>query len=39
VVSRALVLYQGKFIADGDPHSVIKDPKVAEIYMGIDADV
>ncbi len=39
VVARALVLYQGKFIADGDPHTVIKDPKVAEIYMGIDADV
>ena len=39
VVARALVLYQGKFIADGDPHAVIKDPKVAEIYMGIDADV
>ena len=39
VVARALVLYQGKFIADGDPHSVIKNPKVAEIYMGIDADV
>ena len=39
VVSRALVLYQGKFIADGDPHGVIREPKVAEIYMGIDADV
>ena len=39
VVARALVLYQGKFIADGDPHDVIKEPKVAEIYMGIEADV
>jgi len=39
VVARALVLYQGKFIADGDPQAVIKAPKVAEIYMGIDADV
>jgi branched-chain amino acid transport system ATP-binding protein len=38
VVTRALVLYQGKFIADGDPHKVIKQPKVAEIYMGIEAD-
>ena len=38
VVTRALVLYQGKFIADGDPHEVIKQPKVAEIYMGIEAD-
>jgi branched-chain amino acid transport system ATP-binding protein len=39
VVARALVLYQGQFIADGNPHDVIKEPKVAEIYMGIEADV
>ena len=39
VVARALVLYQGQFIADGPPHDVIKEPKVAEIYMGIDSDV
>jgi branched-chain amino acid transport system ATP-binding protein len=38
VVTRALVLYQGGFIADGDPHEVLKQPKVAEIYMGIEAD-
>ena len=38
VVTRALVLYQGKFIADGPPQAVIRDPKVAEIYMGIEAD-
>jgi branched-chain amino acid transport system ATP-binding protein len=38
VVTRALVLYQGKFIADGPPQEVIRDPKVAEIYMGIEAD-
>ena len=38
VVSRALVLYSGKFIADGPPQEVIRDPKVAEIYMGIEAD-
>ncbi|WP_158815434.1 ABC transporter ATP-binding protein [Methylocapsa sp. S129] len=38
VVARAVVLYQGRFIADGDPHDVIKSPKVAEIYMGIEAD-
>ena len=39
VVSRALVLYQGQFIADGEPSEVIREPKVAEIYMGMDADV
>ena len=39
IVARALVLYQGQFIADGDPHEVIKQPRVAEIYMGIEADV
>jgi branched-chain amino acid transport system ATP-binding protein len=39
VVARALVLYQGQFIADGNPQKVIKEPKVAEIYMGIEADV
>ena len=39
VVSRALVLYQGKFIADGEPRSVIREPKVAEIYMGVETDV
>jgi branched-chain amino acid transport system ATP-binding protein len=38
VVARALVLYQGRFIADGVPHEVIKSPRVAEIYMGIEAD-
>jgi len=38
VVSRALVLHQGRFIADGDPREVIRDPRVAEIYMGIEAD-
>ena len=39
VVGRALVLYQGAFIADGAPQAVIKEPKVAEIYMGMEADV
>jgi branched-chain amino acid transport system ATP-binding protein len=38
VVDRVAVLYQGKFIADGDPHAVVKSPQVAEIYMGIEAD-
>ena len=38
-VDRLLVLHGGKFIADGDPRTVIHSPQVAEIYMGIEADV
>jgi len=38
VVQRVVVLHQGGFVADGDPHEVVKSPKVAEIYMGIDTD-
>jgi branched-chain amino acid transport system ATP-binding protein len=37
-VDRLLVLHGGKFIAEGDPNSVIRSPQVAEIYMGIAAD-
>jgi branched-chain amino acid transport system ATP-binding protein len=37
-VDRLAVLHGGKFIAAGDPHTVIKSPQVAEIYMGIAAD-
>jgi branched-chain amino acid transport system ATP-binding protein len=37
-VDRLVVLHGGKFIAGGDPHSVIRSPQVTEIYMGIDAD-
>jgi branched-chain amino acid transport system ATP-binding protein len=37
-VDRLLVLHGGKFIAEGDPRTVIKSPQVAEIYMGIEAD-
>ena len=39
VVSRVVVLYQGQFVANGDPHEVVKSPIVAEIYMGIGTDV
>lgn len=39
VVNRIAVLYQGTFIADGEPEAVIKSPTVAEIYMGMEADV
>jgi branched-chain amino acid transport system ATP-binding protein len=38
LVDRLLVLHGGRFIADGEPRSVIRDPQVAEIYMGIAAD-
>ena len=38
VIDRLLVLHGGKFIAEGDPHTVIRSQQVAEIYMGIDAD-
>jgi branched-chain amino acid transport system ATP-binding protein len=37
-VDRLLVLHGGKFIAEGDPRTVIRSPQVAEIYMGIVAD-
>ncbi|HVV62552.1 MAG TPA: ABC transporter ATP-binding protein [Pseudolabrys sp.] len=38
VVDRLLVLHGGKFIAEGDPKTVIRSPQVNEIYMGIAAD-
>ena len=38
VVDRLVVLHGGRFIAEGEPHAVIKSPQVAEIYMGIAAD-
>ena len=37
-VDRLVVLHGGKFIANGDPQSVIRSPQVTEIYMGIDAN-
>jgi branched-chain amino acid transport system ATP-binding protein len=37
-VDRLAVLHGGRFIAEGEPHAVIKSPQVAEIYMGIEAD-
>lgn len=39
IIDRLLVLHGGKFIAGGDPRTVIRSPQVAEIYLGIDADV
>ena len=38
VVERIVVLDFGQKIADGDPSKVMVDPKVREIYMGIEAD-
>ena len=38
IVDRLLVLHGGRFIAEGDPRTVIQSPQVAEIYLGIDAD-
>jgi branched-chain amino acid transport system ATP-binding protein len=38
VIDRLVVLHGGNFIAEGDPHTVIRSPQVAEIYLGIDAD-
>ncbi|HET9176474.1 MAG TPA: ABC transporter ATP-binding protein [Pseudolabrys sp.] len=38
IVDRLLVLHAGKLIADGEPHRVIRNPQVTEIYMGIAAD-
>ncbi len=39
VVNRLVVLHGGGFIANGVPDEVIRSPLVAEIYMGIEADV
>jgi len=38
-IDRLLVLYNGAFIAEGDPHAVIRSDVVSEIYMGIETDV
>jgi branched-chain amino acid transport system ATP-binding protein len=38
IVDRLVVLHEGKFIAAGDPHTVIRSAAVQDIYMGIPAD-
>jgi branched-chain amino acid transport system ATP-binding protein len=38
LVSRMLCLYDGQFIGDGDPASVLANPKVREIYLGSDVN-
>jgi branched-chain amino acid transport system ATP-binding protein len=39
VVDRLVVINFGRLIASGDPKTVIESPEVAEIYLGIEADV
>jgi branched-chain amino acid transport system ATP-binding protein len=39
VVDRLAVLHAGAIIASDEPNVVIKSPQVAEIYLGIEADV
>lgn len=36
LVSRLLCLYGGEFVGDGDPASVLANPKVREVYLGGD---
>ncbi|MBL0151198.1 MAG: ABC transporter ATP-binding protein [Ideonella sp.] len=38
VVDRLIAIDFGRLLADGDPHAVMADPAVREIYLGIDAD-
>jgi branched-chain amino acid transport system ATP-binding protein len=38
VVSRLLVINFGKELAEGEPHAVMANPLVQEIYMGIEAE-
>ncbi len=37
-IDHLVVLHGGRFIAQGDPQTVIRSPEVAEIYMGIATD-
>ncbi len=39
VVDRLAVLHAGAIIASGEPKAVIRSPQVAQIYLGIAADV
>ena len=39
VVDRLMCIAGGKVIAIGDPHTVLEDPKVIEIYLGSDFQV
>jgi len=35
VASRLIVMDFGQILAQGDPHAVMADPRVREVYMGI----
>ena len=37
VASRLIVMNFGQLLAEGDPHTVMADPRVQEVYMGIPA--
>lgn len=39
VVERLIVLHFGRILADGPPRTVLQDPLVREIYLGLQADV
>ena len=36
LVSRLTCLYGGQFVGDGDPASVLANPRVREIYLGVE---
>jgi len=38
VVERLIVIDFGRIVAEGEPHAVMRDPMVQEIYMGISVD-
>ncbi len=38
IADRIMVLHYGKVIADGKPEDIRADPRVKEIYMGIESD-
>jgi branched-chain amino acid transport system ATP-binding protein len=39
LVSRLICLYGGEFVGDGDPASVLANPRVREIYLGSEVTV